>query len=111
VTQSIFGDYLRTVLLPFVQTVRPELGNPASPAILIFDGYKSHMSEVISAFAAENAITLFLLLPHGSRLLQLLINGFSVVLRFKLDGFLVSGTSQKRHQHASVLSWLFKEHL
>jgi hypothetical protein len=42
VTRSIFGDYLRTVLLPFIQTVRSELGNPAFPAILIFDEHKSH---------------------------------------------------------------------
>jgi hypothetical protein len=28
VTRFIFGDYLRTVLLPFIQTVWSELGNP-----------------------------------------------------------------------------------
>jgi hypothetical protein len=76
VTRSIFGDYLRTVLLPFIQTVGSELGNPASPTILIFDGHESHMSEVISAFAAENGITLFLLPPHSSHLLKPLDQGF-----------------------------------
>jgi hypothetical protein len=75
VTWSIFGDYLRTMLLPFIQTAPSELGNLASPAILIFDGHRSHMSEVISAFAAEHGITLFLLPPHSSHLLQPLDQG------------------------------------
>jgi hypothetical protein len=76
VTRAIFSDYLRTVVLPFIETVRSELGNPRSPPILIFDGHKSHMLEVIRAFTAEHGITLFLLPPHSGHLLQPLDQGF-----------------------------------
>jgi hypothetical protein len=60
----------------FIETVRAELGNPRSPAILIFDGHKAHMSEAISAFTAEHVIAFFLLPPHSSHLLQPLDQGF-----------------------------------
>jgi hypothetical protein len=76
VTRSIFCDYLLTVVLPLIQGVRSELKNPASPAILIFDGHQAHMSQIIRAFAAQHIITLFLLPPHSSHLLQPLDQGF-----------------------------------
>jgi hypothetical protein len=87
VTRSIFGDSLCLVLLPFIQTIRTELRHPESPAILIFDGHQSHMSQVIRAFAAAHGITLFLFSPHSSDRLQPLDQGFFCRVKVQFGQF------------------------
>jgi hypothetical protein len=87
VTRAISSDYLRMVVLPFIERMRSELGNPRSPAMVIFDVYKAHMLEVISAFTAEHGITLFLLPPHSSHLLQLLDQGFFSRVKVQFEQF------------------------
>jgi hypothetical protein len=83
VTRSLFRDYSCIVVLPFIQTIRTDLRNLESPAILILDGHKSHMSQLIGAFAAEHGITLFLLPLYSNDLLQSLDQGF--FLRVKVQ--------------------------
>jgi hypothetical protein len=75
VTRQIFNDYLRNVLSPYIAHWRESVGADTR-AILIFDGHRVHLSEVLNAWAGANRILLYLLPPHNSHLLQPLDQGF-----------------------------------
>jgi hypothetical protein len=59
----------------FIETVRSELGNLRSPAVLVVNRHKAHMSDVIRTFTVEHGITLFFVPPQSSHLLQPLDQG------------------------------------
>jgi hypothetical protein len=75
VTRGIFGDYLRTVISPYITSWRERIG-PDARAIVIFDGHKAHLRAVLNAWAAADNIILCTLPPHSSHLLQPLDQGF-----------------------------------
>jgi hypothetical protein len=75
VTARIFNDYLTTVVLPYITEWRKRLGEEA-PAMLIFDGHKAHLCQVLGPWAAMHHILLVVLPPHTSHLLQPLDQGF-----------------------------------
>jgi hypothetical protein len=75
VTREIYADYLRTVISPYIAKWRETLGQDAR-ALILFDGHKAHLSEILNAWAAENQILLYTLPPHSSHLLQPLDQGF-----------------------------------
>jgi hypothetical protein len=83
VTGQIFNDYLRNILSPYIAHWRESVGSDAR-AILIFDGHRAHLSDVLNAWAAANRILLCLLPPHSSHLLQSLGHDFSDDLRFNI---------------------------
>jgi hypothetical protein len=75
VTRAIFGSYLRHVILSYIVNWRKKLGAEA-PATLLFDGHKTHLHELLHAWATQNHIILCTLPPHSSNLLQPLDHGF-----------------------------------
>ena len=69
VSRDIFMRYMRTVVLPYIQSVRQELSE-VRPALILFDGHKGHFSDLLAAACAENQIHLVVLPPHSSHLVQ-----------------------------------------
>jgi hypothetical protein len=76
ITRRIFEDYLSKVVLAYFSIRRQEFKQPDLPGFIIYDGHESHISELISAWAAKNNITLYLLPSHSSHLVQPLDQGF-----------------------------------
>jgi hypothetical protein len=76
ITRRIFTDYLAQVVLPYITQKREEIGAPLAPVFLMFDGHRSHLCKLLNAWARENHITLCLLPPHSSHLVQPLDKGF-----------------------------------
>ena len=71
VSRDIFCDFIVNSIIPYVKLTRMSLGlEPDAPAVVIFDGHKSHLSELLKAKTAEAGILLVLLPPHSSHLLQ-----------------------------------------
>ena len=70
VSREIFGHYIRNVILPYIDAVRHVLGDPDAPALIIFDGHRSHLSEGLNALLASQRVKTYLLPPHSSHLLQ-----------------------------------------
>jgi transposase len=75
VTRKIFSDYLLTVISPYVTKMRESIG-PNAPALILFDGHKSHLSDLLNAWAAQHPVILYSFPPHSSHLLQPLDQGF-----------------------------------
>jgi hypothetical protein len=86
VTWQIFIDYLRSVLTPYIAHWRQSLCGDAR-ALLIFDGHRAHLSEILNAWAAEHQILLYLLPAHSSHLLQPLDQGFFRRLKIQYSLF------------------------
>lgn len=70
VSKKIFGDYLRTVVLPYVESVRRGGSADELPAVLIMDGHKSHLLRKLEEILAERNIKLIFIPPHSSHILQ-----------------------------------------
>jgi hypothetical protein len=88
VTRAIFNDYLGSIL-------SLDIGDNAK-AVLIFDGYRAHLSDVLNAWIAENQILLSLLPPHSSHLVQPLDQGFSRRLKVEYSLFATITILSKR---------------
>lgn len=71
VSRDIFCHFIVNSIIPYVKLTRASLGLTSdAPALIIFDGHKSHLSELLKAKTAEAGILLVLLPPHSSHLLQ-----------------------------------------
>ena len=70
VSREIFGHYVRSVIIPYVQAIRALKREDDARALIIFDGHKSHLSDELNALCASNCILLYLIPPHSSHLLQ-----------------------------------------
>jgi transposase len=86
VTRDIFTDYLAQIVLPHIDRVREQLGEGA-PCLVIFDGHRAHLSEILTAWAAQHHILLYLLPPHSTHLLQPLDQGFFRRLKIQYSLF------------------------
>jgi hypothetical protein len=87
VSRSIFTSYFRDVVFPYIYQQREQLGNSSFRAFIIYDGHKSHLSDELFAAAAENGVTLFMLPPHSSHLLQALDKGFFKRVKTQFTSF------------------------
>jgi hypothetical protein len=110
VTRSISGDYMCVIDLPLIQIMWTERRNPESRAILIFDGHQSHMSQVISALAAEHGIAFSF--SHYTAVTSCgpLIRDSFPASRSYLDNFSGFENSRKRSRRATAFSWCYNPH-
>jgi hypothetical protein len=76
VTGDIFKDYLRRVVIPYIESTRTKIVSNNKRAIVFFDGAKAHLAEEYRPIALAHNITFYVLPPHSSHLLQPLDQGF-----------------------------------
>ena len=76
VTRTIFEDYIKNVLLPDIEQYRSAHPDESKSAVLLMDGHTSHKSLSLRAFCGMNDITVLVIPPHSSHLLQPLDRGF-----------------------------------
>ena len=69
VSREIFFNYMRTVIIPYIEQVRSVIGKDKQ-CLIMFDGHKGHFGELLNAFCAQHGIVLVVLPPHSSHLLQ-----------------------------------------
>jgi hypothetical protein len=94
VTRDIFTNYLGQIVAPYIARVRESLDDDA-PCLILFDGHRAHLSEIVSAWAAQNHIILYLLPPHSTHLLQPLDQGFFRRLKIQYSLFMpIKGISK-----------------
>ena len=70
VPTAIFGDYIKSIAVPYVNSVREMTKEPDSSAVLLCDGHKGQYSPLLAALCAENRISLYVIPPHTSHILQ-----------------------------------------
>lgn len=74
-TRNVFENYFQNTILNYIQKVRNEIGNEDEPALVIYDGLKSHLSDVIFAKCAEANVRVVTIPSHSSHILQPLDQG------------------------------------
>ena len=72
VTRNVFENYVRDVVLNYVQSWRENHKMPDAKALIIVDGHSAHFSPMLKAFCALNNCGIFCMPPHSSHLLQAL---------------------------------------
>ena len=87
VTRAIFEDYVRNVLMPDIEKHRSSHPEESKSAVLLMDGHTSHKSLTLRAFCGLNDITVLLLPPHSSHLLQPLDRGFFRRVKSQFSSF------------------------
>lgn len=70
VSKDIFGHFVMKSIFPYIMESRREMQDPEAPAVILFDGHKSHLSDVLNAKCAAAKIMLVVIPPHSSHLLQ-----------------------------------------
>mgnify|MGYP001134751241 FL=1 len=75
ITRSVFENYLNEYVFNYIEKVRDEIGDENAPAIIIYDGHKSHLSHILFAKCAEKNINVVIIPPHSSHLVQTLDQG------------------------------------
>ena len=75
ITRSVFENYLNEYVLKHIEKVRTEIGNSSAPALIIYDGHKAHLSQVLFASCAEKNIHVVIIPPHSSHIVQTLDQG------------------------------------
>ena len=76
VTRKIFESYLQQCIYPYIEKVRLNLNCSNKTALILFDGCKAHLGDVLSAWAATKNIFVVVIPPHSSHLVQALDQGF-----------------------------------
>ena len=76
ISKKIFGDYLRTVVVPYIESTRKNRRWDDERAVLIMDGHKSHLVTKIKEILATRNISLIFIPPHSSHVLQPLDQGY-----------------------------------
>lgn len=69
VTSDIFSSYISHVVFEYIEHVRNDNCKNRT-ALLIFDGCKSHITDMLKAACAERDIIIYVLPPHSSHLVQ-----------------------------------------
>ena len=87
VTRAIFKDYVRNVLMTDIEHYRSLHQDESQAAVLLMDGHTSHKSLQLRAFCGVNNITVLLLPPHSSHLLQPLDRGFFQRCKAQFNSF------------------------
>lgn len=72
VTRNVFENYVRDVVLNYVQAWRQKHDQPDAKAMIIVDGHSAHFSPMLKAFCVLNGCDIFCMPPHSSHLLQAL---------------------------------------
>ena len=70
VTTNVFNDYVREVVVGYIQMWRNQHGMDEAPGVIIFDGHSSHINSTLGAFCATQNIHLVCIPPHASHILQ-----------------------------------------
>jgi hypothetical protein len=70
VTRDIFKEYLTSVFLKYVATVRESMNLSDSPAVLLCDNCTAHIDDEIKVLLAQNNVRLITFPPHTSHLFQ-----------------------------------------
>lgn len=65
-----FREWVKVILLPYVQKKRLQLGKPDQKALLLVDGHSSRADSESLALLKENGVEVMLLVPHSSHLTQ-----------------------------------------
>jgi hypothetical protein len=86
VTRQIDMDFLRMRISPYIEKWREILGDNAR-ALMLLDDRKSHLGEILNAWAAQHRILLYNLVPHSAHLLQPFDQGFFGRLRIQYGLF------------------------
>ena len=95
VTRAIFEDYIKNVLMSDIEHYRSLHPDESKSAVLLMDGHTSHKSLQLRAFCGMNDVTVLLLPPHSSHLLQPLDRGFFRRCKAQFNAFPVEeGTSK-----------------
>ena len=74
-TRSVFENFFQNSIFEYVEKVRKEIGKADDPAVIIYDGLKAHISEILFAECAERNIKIVMIPPHSSHLVQPLDQG------------------------------------
>lgn len=74
-TRSVFENFFRDSIFEYIEKVRNEIGKANEPAVIIYDGLKAHISEILFAECAERSIQIVMIPPHSSHLVQPLDQG------------------------------------
>ena len=75
ITRSVFEKYLNEYVFIYIEKVRLEIGDENAPALIIYDGHKAHLSEILFAKCAMKNIQVVIIPPHSSHILQTLDQG------------------------------------
>lgn len=75
VNRGIFEHYFYNVIFADITKYRAEHPAESQMALVIMDGHKSHDTERMNAFCAQNGIILLTIPPHSSHLVQMLDRG------------------------------------
>jgi hypothetical protein len=86
VTRQNFHDYLRYVITTYIAHWRESLGGDAR-ALLIFDGHRAYLAEILNVPAAKYQILVYILPSHSSHLLQRRDQGFFRQLKIQYSLF------------------------
>ena len=70
VTRNVFENYVKDVIITYLDNWRESHGCVDAKAMIILDGHKSHLSSELQALCALHNTALVVLPPHSSHLLQ-----------------------------------------
>ena len=74
-TRGVFENYFQNTIFNYIEKVREDIGNKEDPALIIYDGLKAHISEILFAECAERNIHIVTIPSHSSHILQPLDQG------------------------------------
>jgi hypothetical protein len=66
----IYEDYIGTVVLHYIRSVRENFPRDQRKAVIIVDGHKAHISDDLLSVLAQEDIAYLLMPPHSSHLFQ-----------------------------------------
>ena len=75
ITRKIFEHSVQNTVIEYIQKVREEVGDPNLSALIIYDGLKGHLSDILFSKCAEQNIYIVLIPSRSSHLLQPLDQG------------------------------------
>jgi hypothetical protein len=81
ITEELFSDYISTVFIPYVLTVRDRTGFENGTAVLLMDSASPHTSERVRRLLGENGLIAITFPAHRTNLFQALDLVFFGVLK------------------------------
>ena len=85
ITRKIFEHYIQNTVIDYIQKVREEINDPDKPALIIYDGLKGHLLDILFSRCAEQNIYIVLIPSHSSHLLQPLDQGVFRSMKSKIS--------------------------
>lgn len=74
-TRRVFENYFNQVVFNYIQKVRQEINDAKAPTLIIYDGFKGHISGILFAKCSEENINIVMIPSHSSHLVQPLDEG------------------------------------